>query len=276
MASRLVIYSDESSKKGKHFSNFYGASVLRSEDQPLVESNLRGFIQENGLTCEIKWNNISPDTASRFCGFADRFFDEIEAERLKFRLMFTHNVWRPIGLTQEHIRHQYFILYYLFLKKGIGLEYYRKEFGDRELQLICDQFPHTGAQVAEFRNFLLGLNRLILNRNGLELRPELIGEAKSHNHVILQGTDLVLGAMQFKLNGFDKVKPEGKIHRGKKTRAKEAVYRHILKRIWKIYPNLNIGISTGTQGNIQNRWRHPYRHWKLIPSQREYDETAEK
>jgi hypothetical protein len=32
-------------------------------------------------------------------------------------------------------------------------------------------------------------------------------------------------------------------------------------------PHFNIGISTGT--DITNRWRHSYRHWLFIPTDRE-------
>ena len=231
---------------------------------------------DTGLTCEIKWTNISPSTETRFRHFADTFFDKIENGLIKYRVMFTHNVWRPVGLTREHYRQEYFLLYYQFIKNGLGLGQYKSADGKRDLQIICDQFPHTGRDVSEFKRFLLGLNSSVLNKNGLDLRPENIGEAKSHNHVVLQGTDLILGAIQFKLNAHDRLKPPGKVHRGKKTRAKERVYKHILARIQKIYPHFNIGISTGTRGDYANRWNDPYRHWKLMPRNKEYDESAEK
>jgi Protein of unknown function (DUF3800) len=276
MAGRIIVYCDESSKKGPHFSNFYGASIVLSEHFHAVDSALRDCYDSLGLTCEIKWNNISPSTEERFRDFADAFFNKIESGHLKTRIMFTHNLFRPVGLTDEHVRHQYFLLYYQFIKNGLGFKYYQGTHGEREIQLICDQFPHTGTQVEEFRRFLLGLNRNCFNRNGLILRNENIGEAKSHDHLILQGTDLILGAVHFKLNGLDRAIPEGKRHRGKKTRAKERVYKHILERIWRIYPNFNIGISTGDQGDFGNRWLHPYRHWKLVPKNHEIDETAVK
>ncbi|BCJ87503.1 hypothetical protein skT53_24880 [Effusibacillus dendaii] len=53
---------------------------------------------------------------------------------------------------------------------------------------------------------------------------------------------------------------------GKRTIAKEKLYKHINKRIREIYPNFNIGISAGTK-NIHDRWLHPYRHWLFVPSQ---------
>jgi hypothetical protein len=83
--------------------------------------------------------------------------------------------------------------------------------------------------------------------------------------------DIVLGSMAFRLNNKHKAKPVGQHRRGKRTVAKESLYRHISDRIRRIYPNFNIGESTGTQGDRANRWKHPYRHWKLIPKDHERD-----
>lgn len=234
------------------------------------------FCRDNGITSEVKWNNINESVEQRFCNFVDIFFDFVEDGRIKVRVMFTQNRYRPLGLTREHIRQQYFLLYYQFIKHGLGLQFYSREKGERGLQLICDQFPDTSSQVEEFRRYLLKLNNNHFRRQGLVLDRADIGEAKSHQHMILQGTDLVLGAIQFKLNAWDKAKPEGKNRRGKKTRAKERVYKHILSRIQRVYPNFNIGISTGTQGDIRNRWIHPYRHWILVPADHEVDHAIKK
>lgn len=276
MGKEILVYCDESAKKGPHFSNFYGASIVLSEHVHLVESKIRQSILNSGLTCEVKWNNISPSTEGRFCDIASTYFEQIRNGNVRFRAMFTHNVFRPIGLTNDHIRQQYFLLYYQFIKNGLGLKYYRNAHGPRDIRLIFDQFPQTGSQVYEFRQFLLALNKDTFSRNGLCLKNEKIGEARSHDHPILQCTDLVLGSIQFKLNGLDKIRPEGKARRGKKTRSKERVYRHILTKIQEIYPHFNIGISTGHGGDIANRWNHSFRHWKLVPENHTYDESAEK
>ena len=82
--------------------------------------------------------------------------------------------------------------------------------------------------------------------------------------------------MAFRLNNKHRVKPEGQARRGKKTIAKEKLYKHILGRIREVYANFNIGESTGIQGDPANRWRHPYRHWKLIPKNHERDMSRRK
>ena len=90
----------------------------------------------------------------------------------------------------------------------------------------------------------------------------------SHDHDILQCLDIVLGAIQFRLNDKHKQKPAGARRRGKRTIAKERVYRHINLAIRTIRPNFNIGITTGTDGNLSNRWHQPYRHWLFVPTLR--------
>jgi hypothetical protein len=82
--------------------------------------------------------------------------------------------------------------------------------------------------------------------------------------------------MQFRLNDWHLKKPPGQRRRAPRTVAKEKLYKMILGRIRRIYPGFNIGESTGIQGDIANRWRHPYRHWKFLPSDRRYDRTRVK
>lgn len=82
--------------------------------------------------------------------------------------------------------------------------------------------------------------------------------------------------MQFRLNDKHLEKPAGKHRRGKRTVAKEAVYKHISARIRRIYPGFNIGISTGTGGELANRWNHPYRHWLFTPADREIVGTGKR
>ncbi|WP_146006606.1 hypothetical protein [Bradyrhizobium forestalis] len=92
---------------------------------------------------------------------------------------------------------------------------------------------------------------------------EDIVEVSSHKHDILQCLDVILGAMNFRLTRKHKDKHDGKTRRSAKTLAKLRVYNHINKRIREIYPNFNIGITTGHGGDRTNRWNHPYRHWNF-------------
>ncbi len=59
---------------------------------------------------------------------------------------------------------------------------------------------------------------------------ENIADVNSKDHVILQAIDVVLGAIQFRLNDKHTIIPEGKKRRGKRTLAKDRVYKHIQSR----------------------------------------------
>ncbi|MEC5395322.1 hypothetical protein [Bergeyella sp. RCAD1439] len=80
----------------------------------------------------------------------------------------------------------------------------------------------------------------------------------------MQCLDIVLGSMSFRLNDMHKEKLQGQSRRGKRTIAKEKLYKHINSLIREIRPNFNIGISTGIDGDALNRFSHPYRHWLFI------------
>ncbi|MBL7788462.1 MAG: hypothetical protein JNL75_01360 [Chitinophagales bacterium] len=81
--------------------------------------------------------------------------------------------------------------------------------------------------------------------------------------------------MQFRLNNFHKIKPDGKRIRANKTRAKDDLYKYIYSKICEIKPNFNIGISTGRELESDN-WNHSYRHWCFTPKEFEIDNTKYK
>ena len=53
--------------------------------------------------------------------------------------------------------------------------------------------------------------------------------------------DIILGAMNFKLNNMNKEKLPNSNKRGKRTIAKEKLYKKILENIKDIHPNFNVG-----------------------------------
>jgi len=64
--------------------------------------------------------------------------------------------------------------------------------------------------------YLAGLEHGPAFRRAKVLIPrDQIAEVRSHDHVVMQFLDVVLGAMQFRLNDRHKRKPEGAAHRGK-------------------------------------------------------------
>ena len=124
----------------------------------------------------------------------------------------------------------------------------------------------------EFKRFIYGLNNYF-NQKNLYIRKEDIAEVESHKHDVLQMLDLVLGAMTFKLNKKNLVKPTNSNIRGKKTRAKEKLYTYIRQRICQIAPNyrnFNVGATTGWHYGKKSSWIMSYRHWIFTPNESIY------
>lgn len=266
MPTRFTIYCDESADKGPYFSDFYGGALIRTSDREAIEASLSTAKIDAGIVGEAKWTKIGPHNERAYVSFVDAVFDLVAEDRVKLRMMFTQN----INQTQ-HLDHnddnRFFILYYQFVKHAFGLRYCNPDKADDiVLTVLLDDAPDTRQSLENFKDYLSSLSVYpIFHRERIAIPRDQISEIRSHEHAILQGVDVVLGAMQFRLNEFHKRKPEGQRLRGARTRAKERVYRHINARIRAIYPNFNIGTSTGQPGGPTDRWEHSYRHWCFVP-----------
>lgn len=273
-----ILYCDESSKSGTHFSNFYGGVLLEAADREAVEASLRFKKEELNLFGELKWTKVTENYLAKYIDFIDLFFDFIGASRMKVRIMFTHNFHRPKGLSSQQLEDRYFILYYQLIKHAFGLSYCNPGNVDEvSVSVLLDDLPDTKAKVDIFRRHIANISSTDKFRGKQVVIPyESIAPVRSHEHNILQGLDIILGSMQFRLNDQHLAIPEGQKRRGKRTVAKEKLYKHINMRIRQLYPNFNIGSSTGHGGDRANRWLHPYRHWLFVPSDWEPNHAAVK
>ena len=82
--------------------------------------------------------------------------------------------------------------------------------------------------------------------------------------------------MAFRLNEKHRAKPPGARMRGRRTRAKEKLYRHILSEVRRMPPGFNVGVTTGTRGDEYGRWNQPYRHWCFHPKGSVFDPNLTK
>jgi hypothetical protein len=277
MGLEYVIYADESEKSGRYFSNFYGGCLVRSVDHARVREALARAKADAGIGAEAKWGKVTARYLPRYEALMATFFDLVAADRVKVRVMFTQRTYVPTNLSWEQKENAYFLLYYQFIKHAFGLRYANPTGRQIRCRLYLDRLPDTREKVARFKSFLCGLSRSPeFRRARIVIPQDQIAEVRSHDHVVLQCLDIVLGAMQFRLNDKHKAKPRGARTRGRKTIAKEKLYKAIGRHIRRIYPNFNIGISTGIRGDPRNRWFHPYRHWLFIPADHAVDSSRAK
>lgn len=261
MKRQYLIYADESHRKGKYFSNFYGGALVNYIELEKITDKLNLKKKQLGLFQEVKWTKVTEQYLDKYIELIDYFFEFVKSNKIKIRIMFRQNALVPQELTKEQQKKEYFLLYYQFIKHAFGIDYCNlKEKDQVILKLYFDKLPDTKKKNKEFKGHIYALNDLFYINN-VHIYNEDIAEVDSKNHVILQCMDIILGAMNFKLNDMDKEKIPGTNKRGKRTISKEKLYKNILKNIRMIYPNFNIGMSTSIRKDFSNSWKEPYRHW---------------
>ena len=270
----FIIYTDESVSNDRYFSSFYGGVLVRSPDWRETVETLSSVRQRLGLTREVKWQKVTAHYVERYIDLMDTFFDLVGQDILKVRVMFRQNAHVPTGLTKEQRENEYHLLYYQFLKHAFGLQFSNPSGDPVALRIYADQLPDTAEKNSIFKAHVAGLEDSKAFRDAnIRVPRDQIAEVDSNKHSILQCLDVVLGAMQFRLNDKHKAKPEGARTRGKRTLAKERLYKHLRSRIAGVLgkPNFNVGITTGLDGDWPNRWHHPYRHWLFVPRNHRVD-----
>ncbi|WP_256011491.1 DUF3800 domain-containing protein [Desertivirga xinjiangensis] len=274
MAKEFFLYCDESIEKGKYYSDFYGGALVESQNYERIVSTLEAKKVELNLYNEIKWNKVSGGYLEKYINFIDAYFELIRSGDIKLRLMFRQNAYEAINLTERQKDNGFFLLYYQFIKHAFGfMSLPEDDSKERKyLRLYFDELPDNKLRCEAFKSEIFGIQSLPgFVKSNILIRREDIVDVDSKKHVILQGMDIILGSMGFRLNNLHKAKPEGSRIRGKKTIAKETLYKNILKQIRTIRPGFNIGVSTG--GTPEDRWLHQYRHWNFVPKNHKIDTT---
>lgn len=268
---RYNIYCDESTPKGKYYSRFYGGALVAEKNRIYVENRLLLKKEDTKLTGELKWVKVNAYNLEDYISVVDEFFDLLHSGFLKVRVMFLQNIYQVSHLDYDSSE-AYLKLYYQFIKHAFGLAFCNPKAGNNiSVAVFLDEMPENLDRFLEFKRLVANLtNDPDFIRNRVRIRPSDIAGVNSKSHVILQLADIILGSMQFRLNDLHKVKPESSRIRGKKTIAKEKLYKHILGRIREGYPNFNPGMGTGIIA-YSDRWTHPYRHWSFKPNDSRVD-----
>lgn len=263
-----ILYCDESNSNGPKYSDFFGGCIVNSKDWRFVTDELETKKKELNLFGELKWTKVTAQYLERYIEIVDLFFDFVRDGKIKVRIMFRKNVDQPSNSAVRHNDDKYFKLYYQFLKHSFGLKYIPVKGEDVFIRIYLDQLPDTHEKCEQFKKYVRGLPaswNMGRVEGKLRIREGDVADVRSHDHVLLQCTDIILGAMYFRLNELHKEKPAGSRCRGKRTIAKAKLYKHINKRICEMLPSFNIGISTGARGYQDPTWELPYGHWRFMP-----------
>ena len=259
------LWTDESDSTGKFYANFYGGILIKSEHYEEVHHRLSTVIEEVGLKGEeIKWQKVNDYTEERYEKIMDCLFDLLSEGKAKIRIFFRHRQFEAYSLDNEQKRHEYQILYYQFIKNDFGLIYSNPTSKNINVRLLIDDMPLKGPDREIFLKAIYHLNELrTFQKANIHINDGDVAEVNSKKHLPLQVMDVVLGSMCFRLNDKHKERGiDGK--RAKRNIAKEKLYIHIRKRIWKLYPGFNIGMTTPINQKA-DLWKLPYLHWNFVP-----------
>lgn len=275
---RFLIYCDESSDAGRFYSNFYGGALIRASDRERINARLEKVKSDHKIQGEMKWTKVCDYNEDAYLSLVDEIFLLLSERLMKIRIMFRQQVNQTKGYVDYAGKNDFTVLYYHFLKHAFGLTYCNPDrIGPVHVNVYLDDMPTKAGDFHRLKAYLSSLTNFpFFSKSAVTVRYEDITDVDSSDHIILQAVDVVLGAMQFRLNEFHKAMPKGKKRRAKRTRAKERVYIRINRRIREIYPNFNIGTSTGQANGPTDKWLHPYRHWCFIPNDSVYDRSKGK
>ncbi len=98
MPKEYIIWCDESIKKGKFYSNFYGGVLISSNDRENVITKLEEGVKSANITDEIKWQKVNRFHLDAYIKILDLFFELVKQNKIKVRIMFTQNAQKARGL----------------------------------------------------------------------------------------------------------------------------------------------------------------------------------
>jgi hypothetical protein len=262
---RYYIFCDESVNKGQLYSNFYGGLLINTNDFSEADKILSDIIKDDQDSIgEIKWSKVNEYNLSIYKNIMLALFGLVGNGYIKLRIMFVQNRVKGKPYTDYHKEHEYHLLYYQFIKHAFGLRHLQGT-ERAHLEFFFDDIPDKKEKNAKFKSYIYGIQFLPeFGDSVVSYTRRDINEVDSKHHILLQCLDVVLGAMSFRLNKLNLVKDPITGKRGKRTRAKEKLYKFILEQIRIIRPNFNIGVTSGRK-EVRSAWADEYRHWSFKP-----------
>ena len=216
---------------------------------------------------EVKWTKVTENYLNKYIELVSLFFSFVKEGKIKVRIMFQSNADELNETVNIKAGEKYLNFYYQFIKNAFGLKHLT---GDKPiyLRIYVDRLPIGSKKRVEFKRKLMNLpGTESFSDSSIAIRNGDVAEVHSHNHVLLQCLDIVLGAMYYRLNDLHLAIPEGQEDRGKRTIAKDKLYSNIIEHINEVMPNFNIYETTDEYDTKvpDCYWNHAYRHWRYMP-----------
>lgn len=158
MKKQYLIYADESHRKGKFFSNFYGGALVDYAELEKISNKLKSKKEQLGLFQEIKWTKVTEQYLDKYLELIDFFFDYVKNNKIKIRIMFRQNALVPQNLTREQEEKEYFLLHYQFIKHAFGIDYCNpNEKNQVILKLYFDKLPDSKKKTKSLKDIFMHL-----------------------------------------------------------------------------------------------------------------------
>lgn len=251
-----ILYADESIERGAFFSNFYGGLLISSRDRGAVVAALEAEKARLNLHNEVKWQKVTLNYLNKYLELSSLFFEFVRDRKIRLRILFTDNANVPENLVNLNFSRRYLQLYLSFIEHAFDIECRLPNDEAARLRILLDELPVSINDKRFFRQQIYKLNNSPAFRKGNFLViPDAVGEIDSREHVLLQCLDIVLGAMQARMNARD---TNASRPVGKRSAAKQQLSAHILSQVRSIHRNFHMEVTTPVA--VNQGWQCCYRH----------------
>ena len=221
--TRYLIVADESVKKGKNFSFFFGGCILKEDEYEKINTLLNLYKISLGLH-EMKRIKITPHNANDYIKVLDLFFTFVKSGQIRVRVFYAPN--SQLYNTRHSQDDLYCKFYYTFIKKAFSISSSNE---NMVLRLILDELPEAPTSRDHLKSSIIKYFSNLSKRNKTKvvIYKNRIQEADSKEHAILQCVDVITGVIEFYLNN-----PEIDSNKGK---AKLKIFNHIYNNYIKYF-----------------------------------------
>ena len=86
-----ILFCDESDRRGKYYSNFYGGVMVGASQYQRITQRLEETKVALNLFAEVKWEKVTAQYLDKYLSLMSIFFNEIRQINLRVRIMFRQN-----------------------------------------------------------------------------------------------------------------------------------------------------------------------------------------